>query len=425
MLKTYSPIVIIVALAIWFAEFSRAHDSFGDPFPPMGPLIEIYFKHGRSISMALLISIVVFGLYSSTKLTKNRNSPNANPIFLINLVIILKLGAYGNTDIFLLGIIALATQYYVFSIYMPRSGANRKTPKNHHLVATENIVSILFLVFTLSVIVNFYVFIQFPEGAINYSIRLHGVMANPQHLAVLFSLSVPAAFHKLLFQTNSLVFKFLLFSLILVGIFLVFTTASRTGLLSVSITVFIYLYLTVRKEVSVLLLLTLVPCIVIVFSSSSLLVSFFQKTATSRGDTRSTNWLAAWNDFLEYPFLGKPPHESVGRIFFAENFWLAAISAGGLTVLLIAIFALYRILKIAILSWAQIRISHINIFVFTSVLAIVVTSIFEAMMLGIFASNTMLSYAILCNIPQFRKHTNSFASRRKSPLSQTREEKRL
>jgi hypothetical protein len=297
---------------------------------------------------------------------------------------------------FLSALTLLALQFIVLSRFVSvnESSEQIKRYKNSTVAVVISTFSILF------VLTNFHLVMVAPSSAINLVGRLHGTTVNPQHIAMMLALCVPAINFQIS-QSKNIFTVVVFWSIILVLlVYLQFLTGSRTGagLTMIALAYPVSSWLLTRGGFAKFLTFLLFLLIVIAVYSDTIWRIFSVRFILDREETRSENWLSVLRYFSEHLILGIPADLSTGRLLFVENYWISALANGGIILLpIIIIFAISIVMATlrCHLLWS-LDFTDKRLGMYASALFIMISaSMVESIFAGFFVGHTMLSICYL------------------------------
>lgn len=218
--------------------------------------------------------------------------------------------------------------------------------------------------------------------------RFLGTTGNPQQAGILLAIVLPAAMY--LFESERSWRRFGWLVLLLVTGFALYLTGSRMGVLMGITTILSFYRLRFTKLLRLGFLLGGIAIAVIVLSGSN--DDLWQPVFTSATgryveieDTRQIVWAALWRNFQNYPIFGAPL-QGERLMGYGESSWLGAASSLGiiglLPLLLFGLGCLVMILRLDRLGREAGGDRLANDMVIAGLAAILVGSIFEAILLG-------------------------------------------
>lgn len=390
----HSVVAATSGMALWFAAFAKAQDFEGQLYPPMNAPLELLFAQGRNLSLGAMFIAIVATLMLG-KGIRRRDWRNASMyIAAVNVFIIFKLFLYGNSEIFILGSFAIAIQILVFVVCASRY--ERESFEGSNLM--PYVVKVIYIFSILFLSCNVYAYIYFPgSSAVKFSARFFGVTANPQHLAMVCALCVPALLYCVVHYRVKSIVGVSAGVMLACVLFLEYQSGSRLGFFGTLLCIIMgsRVFLDRRRIVYVLILSVLaLPLVYFSFydSISDLIRSRFVE---GRSDTRSEYWVAGWNQFLQSPFVGSEPSEEPARYYFTVSSWISAASSGGVIalafMLMFLISSIGYFFKVTRLRYCRFDTEHVDLYL-SAIVLILAISVFEAVFLGVFSSHTMMVY---------------------------------
>jgi hypothetical protein len=333
---------LLIPISIYLSGFSvygKLEGTYGIKIPEMIRPLEIIRGNGRPLTIACLLSTLLFSLVSirgfrEPSAQKKRIAFFKDPLILsllaIHLLFIFKILSdfpisLSLTNAFFTELFSQAFFFVLAFIISVTVVPLLKTEKDF-AVAVES-VSLSMVLFVFS---NFLQSIINPSAVYYASNLFTGTTGNPQHAASFICMAFPS----LIFcfeqnWKNSHVFKTFLFGLtICLSIYFLFRTGSRTGTITFLIT---GLFLLVRSTFLSSIFTLFVPVLAFFafdsFSKSKENATPFSKISNFSTSSRDNNWSQALSNFNEYILFGVP---FSGKIFFIESSWLSLwFSLGG------------------------------------------------------------------------------------------------
>lgn len=388
MVSRLKVIYSLLAGAIFFSHFRPAF-YLEHRFGPLVSPIEFFVQNGRVFSaVCLFLATLVHW-----RLPRGLQTVSLHPsslLLLLNLYLSIKLAFFGFYQLSIFSVILLYVQFFLFSKATLES-LHSRTEERLNLGDTPLSTAYALIGFAgvLIVCTNIFALVADPSNSLNFSGRMHGTTANPQHLGMIIATTIPLAIFILLKKRQMMR---LLFSTA-IGIsamVVLLKTGSRTGTGSFLFFTFCVIYIRSSR-----LGRSLLPIYLFILMAFILTVNqeALEKFFLSRGDTRSHQIELAISLFQRDLIFGAPPIEETGRYLFIENGWLAAASAGGIIAIMILIVLLIRLVTFA---WTAIVGKHLrtpdSACAVALTFCIVFISFFEAIFLGVLAAHTMIAY---------------------------------
>jgi hypothetical protein len=371
----------------------------------MNSIFEFLFSQGRILTIVCMIAIVAICLLVfHTVPTGNFRGPAAW-LVLLNAYLLLKLLFYGiNTEFFFeAGTIISLTTITMVLIFPGIELRSALQSDSHSTILIKSI----WLYSLLLVSTNITALIMHPNSAVNFSGRMHGTTVNPQHLAMMCALAVPGVAY-VIARAGPLSIVGIV-SCAMVGgiIFIEYMTGSRMGFTAACLGFVVSLreYIAGRKWVAGICVGVLILVIVYLLYGQDIANLITERFIEGRVNTRAESWTHAWENFRENPIFGAEPDDETGRLMFIESFWLASLSTGGLVALALSVPIFVGLTMIALkIAWAirsnLIHSSYGNFFL-SALTVLLCVSLFEAALLGIVTTHTMIAYIYLATASRF------------------------
>ena len=297
------------------------------PVPPLASPLEQMRDLGRPISLGLLACLLYF-----TGKTSQRFSPKSVPkslqyLWLVQLVVALKNMIYGDAELAIILLVA-----YTLFIYVMVNGVAKWIRRD----GFDSANSCLIIAIAIFSIANLYQVAQnsYPLAVLNG--QFNGTSNNPQMAALTLISAVPCLMFQI--EKKSSVFweKVLYPVLLIVVLYFLWWTASRTGLI-MAIATIVFFYRTrqgaLLRVVGVMLTLLFVAVLFIQpdnfagIGANDVGLSMASKLQEGT-NTRTEAWTALLNAFLDNPIFGAPLESD--RLGFGESSWLAAGATVGM-----------------------------------------------------------------------------------------------
>lgn len=227
---------------------------------------------------------------------------------------------------------------YLFSVFIPSF-----IKKDNYNI----LYKYLSITASIIIILNFILFLL-DAASVSWQGRFYGLQAHPNFLAVISSISVVLFFDKLInyklsnFEFSKIFEIVVHLIIILLSIFLIILTGSRTGILSCLFGVLTILFVNFQRFakkimfVLISIVIGLISFISYLFSSDE--HDFRLDRSVSGDDTRSELWIHMWNTFLDNPIWG------AGNGMGTANSYLRVLSDTGIigfSLFLIVIIPIY------------------------------------------------------------------------------------
>jgi hypothetical protein len=382
----------VIALAIILAHFGKAErvidDFTSEPVANSTFWIEFLMSYGKAISGFCLAALIALFWRNSRRKSRPWTGPAAWLLFL-NSFMQIKLILFSDIYFVVSGLFVIFVTFISFIVYYSNIYNN-----NRIYINTANIF--ITIGFSVSSI-NIYYWIFFPESAINFSSRLHGLSVNPQHLAMVMVLTTPSILYAIATSERHSIKRWLLMSGFVMVTWVVFLTQSRMGLAAIvfSSVAFYGFSRPSGRVYGTMGLICFFFLVMYFFVSIGWLFQESAQSALERGDTRTENWTSALGQFWSSPIFGVVPEKDIGRYSFVESSFISASVAGGIIGLMAVSAILWKIIKMLLQkSGGEVDRREIA-FWKSSILTVCIIGVFEAGFLGLFSSHTMMIYLIM------------------------------
>jgi hypothetical protein len=361
----------------------------------MNPLFELLFSYGRELALACMVVAIVTYIALFRTIPTGNFRGTAAWMVVLNVFLSAKLIFYGNSQFFFeaSAVIALSA----VSMVMIFPGAEKYSASRPEFHTTTLTMAVWFFAFLLAA-TSIVALLIHPASALNTGGRMHGTTVNPQALAMICALAIPGAAYGIA-KSGPFSIKGILSVGIICAIFITeYMTGSRMGFAASAIGLAIALreYITGRKAIAGIFVGGLILSILFLTYGQDISSLIEGRFVADREETRSEGWLRAWEAFIANPLFGVEPHEEAGRLMFVENFWLAAASTGGIVALVLSLIILISLVKLLLRFLSEVASGAINRgyanFYIAALVVLVGVSVFEAALLGIVATHTMLAY---------------------------------
>ncbi|WP_292514714.1 O-antigen ligase [Mesorhizobium sp.] len=360
----------------------------------MNAPLEVLFAQGRNLSLGamLIAAVVTLMLGKGIRRIDWRNA--SMYIAAVNLLILFKLFLYGNSEIFLLGSFAIAIQILVFVLCASRYEQESFERSNlmPHVVKVIYIFSILFLS------CNVYAYIYFPgSSVVQISGRFFGITANPQHLAMVCALCVPALLYSVVHYGVKSIVGVSAGAMLACILFLEYQSGSRLGFFGTLLCIIMGCRVFFdRRRIVYVLLLSIVALPLVYFSFYDSISDLIRlRFVEGRADTRSEYWASGWNQFLQSPLTGSEPSGEPAKYYFTVSSWISAAASGGVIALIFLVMFLLSsigyVYNVNRLRNRHVDTEYLDLYI-SAIVLILAISVFEAVFLGVFSSHTMMVY---------------------------------
>jgi O-antigen ligase len=321
------------------ASLAEFRNEFIQEAPNLVFPLEQLRQAGRPLTVGLLALLLALALRTPATWRKSHFPRPLVCLCLLQVVFLLKV-LYGGDPLF--GLISAVTYCSVVTVVV--LGPSRWLQTDRDFAWGLGAIALVGAIFLGASLYQ----AQFDVYPITFvQNRFLGTTGNPQHAAVLLMLTLPA-WYFLLMQPQPFWQRSIWGSAVVITLYALVQTGSRTGLLGavVGLVIFFGQRLKVWQMVLVFMLVG-----AIAFGSApgstpttaelpGLGGGILPERFVSTENTRAQVWQAQWNSFMRYPVLGAPLRGD--RLGFGENSWLAAAASAGLVGLLpLTLFAYF------------------------------------------------------------------------------------
>ena len=281
----------------------------------------------RPISIFILGSFSIRSLIDKTKnLHRSKIPKSVFFLFLTLCTINIKLLIAGD---FLFGLFNSVTILILF-LLIRHMWAKLNSLLDIHLASMS--IAVGGLLFMLS---SLYQAIFDIQPLIFFNNQFVGMANNPQMTGLILALSLPSLLFLLESTFTPKSIRFIIPFMIIVLLYMIFLTGSRTAIVTLSISILGYYQNRSVKLIKFFFLLVVSGSITtLIFPEVNQFVtdlSVFDVSTdrfTNITDTRTQIWQNLWSSFLQYPLFGVPAGGE--RIGFGESTWLGAAASLGL-----------------------------------------------------------------------------------------------
>jgi lipid-A-disaccharide synthase-like uncharacterized protein len=330
---------LLLAAFGFAASLAEFRDEYIQDAPDLVFPLEQLRQAGRPLTIALLALLLALAWRTPDTWRKNHFPRPLWCLFLLQGVFLLK-GLYSGDLLFVL----LSAVTYCGLVAMVVRGPSRWLQSDQDFAWGLGSIALVGAIFLGA---NLYQ-AQFDLYPITFVHNLFlGTTGNPQHAAVLLMLTLPA-WYFFLMQPQAFWQRSIWGSAILITLYALVQTGSRTGVLGavVGLVVFFGQRLKLWQMVVVFMLVGSIALWSAPGSSPTtaelpgLVGGVVPEKFVRMENTRAQIWQAQWNTFMAYPLLGAPLRGD--RLGFGENSWLAAAASAGVVGLVpLALFAYY------------------------------------------------------------------------------------
>jgi hypothetical protein len=381
--------------------FASSLNSFVDrwnPIPPalLFPLQQIR-TYGRPLAIVLLILLVLLGLQTQNNWRRWIFPQAIKYLMAVQFAIFFKTILYGNIEFAL-----LSGMTFGGIILMLQMGPGRwlQNDENFHLAVRS--IAVVGLIF---VVANSYQYLINPQPVTFVHSRFMGTTGNPQHAAVLLAATIPCLMFMFQSTPKWNFIKFLWVLVLIVVMYFLLLTGSRTGLLMGAISILLFYRQNGGAWLRIALFVAISAALLMPFlepdslSSSSGINSSVSARFSSVDNTREAVWNGLWGAFMNNPLFGAPLRAD--RMGYGENSLLSAGANLGLMGFIPMTMVGWESMK---LMWELNQLSSRNSYYFfqsSTIIAglgsMLVGSFFEAFLLGniTFSLLAFLTYLLM------------------------------
>jgi hypothetical protein len=389
----------LVAIFGFSASFNKFGNEFIKEAPPLVFPLQQIRELGRPLTIILLV-LLIFIAFKSKNIWRQKIIPQ--PIIyliLVQSVIFFKILVYGNVGF---GFLSAAT--FGGLVLMVIMGPSRWLQNEENFQLGVWAIAMVGVIFGVAngyqALIDKYA-ITFIHG------WFLGTTGNPHHAAILITATIPAFLFLFLHNEKHSPMRWIWAGFLLLAIFGLFMTASRTGTIVAVVSVLIFFRRRGGKLLQIVLIFAVIAAFVLPsFSPTDLDTSeLLSPTASKLSDldisTRTGVWGGYWGQFLKYPLFGAP---FVGyRLRFGESSWLGVLGSMGLVgaipMFMFAWSSLQMIFKLDHLSKIRPDYYLKCSFVMSGLLSLLVGGVSEAYLLGnlTFSLLAVFLYLVLGN----------------------------
>ena len=311
--------------------FASSLNTYGDqwikvPPPLIFPLQQIR-AFGRPLAIVFLIFLVFLALQTQNN-WRQRILPKAiDYLMFVQFAIFAKTLLYGSQEFALISALT-----FCGIIFMLKMGLGRwmSDDENFHLAVKS--IAVTGLIF---VVVNGVQFLINRQAITFVHGRFLGTTGNPQHAGVLLAATIPCLMFLIQSSPGWNFAKSLWSGVLLVTMYFLLLTGSRTGLIMGVISIVLFYRNNGGAWFRMIFFLAILAALVLPFlqpdslsSSSTGIDASVSNRFTSTNNTREDVWNGMWSAFMNNIVFGSPLEGD--RMGFGENSWLAAGSNLGL-----------------------------------------------------------------------------------------------
>ena len=312
---------LLVSLCGFAASLNTFRDRWTPVTPPLLFPLQQIRAYGRPLAIVLLILLVILALQTKSNWRRDVLPQPVKYLIFVQCAIVFKTLVYGSQEFALLSAMTFGGIIFMLS---RGPGQWLQDDENFHLAVKS--IAVVGLIF---VVANTYQYVISPYAVTFRQSRFLGTTGNPQHAGVLLAATIPC----LMFLIQSLpgwnFAKSLWSGVLLVTIYFLLLTGSRTGLIMGVISILLFYRNNGGAWFRVIFVLAILAALVLPFlqpdslsSSSTGIDASVSDRFTSTNNTREGAWNGMWNGFMNNIVFGSPLEGD--RMGFGENSWLAA-----------------------------------------------------------------------------------------------------
>jgi hypothetical protein len=382
--------------------FASSLNTFKDQWtkftpPLLFPLQQIRAS-GRPLAIVLLILLVFLSIQTQNNWRRLILPPPVKYLIAVQFAIFAKTLLYGSQEFAVISALTFGG-----IVYMLRMGPGRWMQNDENFNLAIRSIAIAGLIF---VVANTYQYLINPHAITYVHNRFLGTTGNPQHAGVLLAATIPCLMFLLQSTPGWKLAKSLWLVILIVTIYFLFLSGSRTGLIMGGISILLFYRNNGGAWFRIILLLAICAALVLPFiqpetlsSSSTGIDASVSDRFTSSNDTRASAWSGMLSGFSNNILFGIPLQGE--RLGYGENSWLAAGDQLGLVGFIPMILMGWESLK---LIWQLNQLSNRDSYYFFQCSAVIaglgsmlIGSCFEGYLLGniTFSLMAFLTYILM------------------------------
>lgn len=390
---------LVIAVLGFAASLNYYADEFITEPPSLVFPLEQIREQGRSLTIVLLLLLIIIALKSRNIWRKKLVPQPIIYIILVQLTIFVKILVYG--DIGLAFLTAVTFGAVVFSLIV---GPSRWLQNEHNFQLGVWAMAMVGVIFGIA---NIYQASIDPYPITFIHGWFLGTTGNPHHAAVLITATLPCYLFLCLRNDVNMWMRWLWAGFLLLGLFALVMTASRTGAIMAVVSILIFFRYRGGQFLQIALIFAVLAALFLPYLSptdidtTTILSNSVNKLGNLDTNTRAAVWGGYWQIFLDYPIFGAPFQGD--RLRFGESSWLGALGSlgiiGGLPMFMFAWSTLDMIIKLDRISKIRPDYYLKCSVVMAGLLSLLVGGISEAYLLGnlTFSVMAVFLYLILGN----------------------------
>ncbi len=365
--------------------FASSLNIFADRFvktpPLLFPLQQIRAS-GRPLAIVLLILLVLLAIQTQGTWRRWVIPKPIKYLMFVQFVIFFKTVVYGSLEFAF-----ISAMTFGGIVFMLQRGPGQWLQDDENFRLAVKSIAVVGLIF---VVANTYQYILNPYAITFVHSRFLGTTGNPQHAAVLLAATIPCLMFSIQSHPRWNFFKFLWLVTLLIVVYFLLLTGSRTGLLMGIVSILLFFRNNGGAWFRVILFIGISAALLLPFlepdslATSSGIDSSVSARFASTENSRESAWYWMWNSFTNNILFGEPLRGD--RMGHGENSWLSAAANLGLTGLIPMLLMGWESIK---LIWQLNQLGNRQKYYFfqTSVViaglgSMLVGSVFEAFLLG-------------------------------------------
>ncbi|WP_414576682.1 O-antigen ligase family protein [Anabaena sp. CCY 9402-a] len=314
---------LLFSLCCYAASLGKFKDKWVEESPPLVFPLQQMRDVGRPLTILLLAVLLLLALQTKNGWRRNVIPQPLIYLALVQVVIFFKIFFYGNIMFALQAAITFGAV-----MLMVKLGPSRWLQNENNVqlgICSLAMTGVIFVtICTYQGIFNMYA-MTFHHG------RFLGTTGNPIHASTLLSIIIPCLMFMIEIRRRWDWMKFFWIGFLVVNIYFLFLTGSRTGMLMGITSILLFYRNRIGMFLRFCLFISLILGIGFSFVSPDLLTNnytFLSNRYVLGENTREGAWQGMWTNFLNYPFFGSP---LIGeRLGFGESSWLAIAATTGL-----------------------------------------------------------------------------------------------
>ncbi len=379
---------IILGLLLFATSLGKYTDQWVLEPPALAFPLQQIRELGRPLSFALLALLLLLIVTDRKNFKRFSSTFEMKVLFYIQFLAFIK-GVYSGHFLTAFLVILIFASVYFAVIGGPIRWIEKVGDLYWIFFSIGIAGSIFILVNLYQISINTYP-VTFTQG------RFLGTTGNPQHAGTLLAICVPIFL--LLFFKSKLIYRIWWGAALILSLYLLTWTSSRTGLAMAGIGILLGLRNLIFQNLSWIFIFAIFGILLYsalgtyneLKNSSIYTVKnesniSLKQTPFDRENTRYQVWTGQWRQFNKYPIFGPP---RVGqRIRFRENSWLGVAAQFGIIgffpMIIMGVFLLARIFKLLTIGQVPQEFKLYADFIAAGLLMLILGSVGEAFLLGV------------------------------------------